>query len=261
MLLAVDMGNTQTALGLFDGGELVHSWRMPTDRTFTADELHVRLLGYLRVYDLRLDCIDAIAFAGVVPQLTREWRAVARRITQNVVAVGPQTAEVVRVDAPHPAEVGADRIANAVAAEELYGAPSIVVDFGTATNIDVVDERGYYIGGAIAPGLRISMDALVARAARIASIPLETPARAIGRDTTEAVQSGAGGGPAAQVGGGGARHRRELGAPEARVIATGGLASVVADSTDVFDVIDQQLTLKGIAEIARRVRDREPRQV
>ena len=261
MLLAVDMGNTQTALGLFDGGELVHSWRMPTDRTFTADELHVRLLGYLRVYDLRLDCIDAIAFAGVVPQLTREWRAVARRITQNVVAVGPQTAEVVRVDAPHPAEVGADRIANAVAAEELYGAPSIVVDFGTATNIDVVDERGYYIGGAIAPGLRISMDALVARAARIASIPLETPARAIGRDTTEAVQSGAVLGTAAMVEGRVARLRRELGAPEARVIATGGLASVVADSTDVFDVIDQQLTLKGIAEIARRVRDREPRQV
>lgn len=147
---------------------------MPTDRTFTADEIHVRLLGYLRMYGLTLECVDEIAFAGVVPQLTREWRAFAQRIAARSIAVGADTAAVTCIHAPHPEEVGADRIANAVAAEKLYGAPSIVVDFGTATNIDVVDSDGYYIGGAIAPGLRISMDALVARAARIASIPLET---------------------------------------------------------------------------------------
>ena len=245
MLLAIDMGNTQTALGLFHDEELVRSWRMPTDRTFTADEIHVRLLGYLRMYGLTFDCIDEIAFAGVVPQLTREWHAVADRIAVRSIAVGPATADVTRIRAPHPEEVGADRIA-----------PSIGVDFGTATNIDVVAEDGCYIGGAIAPGLRISMDALVARAARIASIPLETPAHAIGRTTEEAVQSGAVLGTAAMVEGLVARIRSELGAPDARVIATGGLASVVADSTDIFDVVDSQLTLKGICEIARRVRER-----
>lgn len=254
MLLAIDMGNTQTALGLFDGEELVQSWRMPTDRTFTADEIHVRLLGYLQMYGLTMDCVDEVAFAGVVPQLSREWRAVARRIASHIVAIGPETADVTKIRAPNPAEAGADRIANAVAAEKFYGAPSIVVDFGTATNIDVVDEDGYYIGGAIAPGLRISMDALVARAARIASIPLEAPSHAIGHTTVEAVQSGAIIGTAAMAEGLVHRIKDELGAPHARVVATGGLAPLVAGSTDVFDAVDGQLTLKGIAEICRRTR-------
>lgn len=255
MLLAIDMGNTQTALGLFDREELVQSWRMPTDRTFTADEIHMRLIGYLQMYQLEVTCIDEIAFAGVVPQLSREWRAVADRVASQCVAIGPDTAAVTKVHAPNPSEIGADRIANAVAADTFYGAPAIVVDFGTATNIDVVDADGYYIGGAIAPGLRISMDALVARAARIASIPLEMPAHAIGRTTTEAVQSGAVIGTAAMAEGLVRRIKDELAAPHATVIATGGLAPLVADSTAVFDVLDGQLTLKGIAEICRRMRD------
>lgn len=252
MLLAVDMGNTQTALGLFDGDELVRAWRMPTDRSFTADELHVRLLGYFRMYGMTLDCVDAIAFAGVVPQLSREWHAVADRLAAKRVVVGPDTASVTRVHAPNPAEVGADRIANATAAAALYGAPSIVVDFGTATNIDVVDADGFYIGGAIAPGLRISMDALTERAAKLASVPLEAPAHAIGTTTVEAVQSGAVIGTAAMAEGLVARIKRELGAPDATVIATGGLAGIIACATDAFDVIDGQLTLKGIREIYRR---------
>lgn len=253
MLLAVDMGNTQTALGLFDKGGLVHSWRMPTDRSFTADELHVRLHGYFRMYDMQLDCVDAVAFAGVVPQLSREWRAVAERLGAHAVVIGEATSRVTNIDAPNPAEVGADRIANAVAAETFYGAPAIVVDFGTATNIDVVNERGAYIGGAIAPGIRISMDALTARAARLASVPLEAPAHDIGRTTVEAVQVGAVVGAAAMAEGLVGRIKRELNAPDARVIATGGLASVVAGSTDAFDVVDKQLTLKGICEIYRRM--------
>lgn len=253
MLLAIDMGNTQTALGLFDGEELVHSWRMPTDRSFTADELHVRLHGYFHMYGMDLDVVDAMAFAGVVPQLNRAWRRVAERLGARTVVVGPDTASVTRVRAKNPAEVGADRIANATAAEKFYGSPSIVVDFGTATNIDVVDAEGYYIGGAIAPGLRISMDALTARAAKLSSVPLEAPAHAIGVDTVEAVQSGAVLGTAAMAEGLVARIKRELGAPNATVIATGGLAVVIADSTDVFDVVDSQLTLKGICEIYRRM--------
>lgn len=253
MLLAIDMGNTQTALGLFDGEELVHSWRMPTDRSFTADELHVRLHGYFHMYGMDLDVVDAMAFAGVVPQLNRAWRRVAERLGARTVVVGPDTASVTRVRAKNPAEVGADRIANATAAEKIYGSPSIVVDFGTATNIDVVDAEGYYIGGAIAPGLRISMDALTARAAKLSSVPLEAPAHAIGVDTVEAVQSGAVLGTAAMAEGLVARIKRELEAPDATVIATGGLAVVIADSTDVFDVVDSQLTLEGICEIFRRV--------
>ena len=258
MLLAIDTGNTQTALGLFSGEELVRSWRMPTDASFTKDELHVRLLGYLRMYDLSLESVDAMAFAGVVPQLLREWQGVAAQLGCAFVQVGPDTAGVTAIDAPNPGEVGADRVANATAAAELYGAPSIVVDFGTATNIDVVNAAGAYIGGAIAPGLRISMDALTARAARLASVPLEAPGHAIGRTTAEAVQSGLVVGAAAMAEGLVARIQRELG-PEgraARVIATGGLASVVATCTDAFDVVDQQLTLKGIRIIWERLRER-----
>lgn len=253
MLLAIDMGNTQTALGLFDGEELVHAWRMPTDRSFTADELHVRLHGYFRMYDMTLDAVDAVAFAGVVPELNRAWRRVAERLSARAIVVGPDTATVTRVRAKNPAEVGADRIANATAAVKYYGAPAIVVDFGTATNIDVVDDEGYYIGGAIAPGLRISMDALVSRAARLSSVPLEAPAHAIGANTVEAVQSGAVLGTAAMAEGLVARIKRELGAADATVIATGGLAPVIAGSTDVFDAVDSQLTLRGICEIYRRM--------
>ena len=257
MLLAIDMGNTQTALGLFDGAELRQSWRMPTDRTFTKDELHVRLLGYFHMYGLSLDAVDAIAFCGVVPQLTREWRGVAAQLSVPLVAVGRDTAGVTCVDAPNPSEVGADRIANATAAAAFYGAPAIVVDFGTATNIDVVNAAGAYIGGAIAPGVRISMDALIARAAKLASISLEAPEHAIGRNTTEAVRSGAVVGAAAMAEGLVARIRAELGAGgvRAQVIATGGLAGVVATCTDVFDAVDQQLTLKGICEIWRRMQE------
>ena len=142
MLLAIDMGNTQTAMGLFDGDELVQSWRMPTDRSYTADEIHVRLMGFFKMYDLSLDAVDAIAFAGVVPQLSREWHAVADRIAADAIVIGPQTTAVTKLRAARPQAVGADRIANAVAAETFYGAPAIVVDFGTATNIDVIDEDG-----------------------------------------------------------------------------------------------------------------------
>lgn len=253
MLLAVDLGNTQTAMGLFDGSELVASWRMPTDKTFTADEIHLRLDGFFRLNGRTLADVDAIAFAGVVPQLSREWQTVTKRIAAKAVVVGPDTAAVTKIRAANPREVGADRIANATAAQAFYGAPAIVVDFGTATNIDVIDREGFYIGGAIAPGINISMDALSARAAKLASVKLETPAHNIGRNTTECVQVGTVVGAAAMTEGLVARIKAELGAPDATVIATGGLATVVAGSTDVFDEIDGTLTLKGINEIYRRM--------
>lgn len=253
MLLAIDMGNTQTVLGLFDGDELRCAWRMPTDRTLTKDELHVRLLGYFHKDGADLAAVNAIAFAGVVPQLVNEWRAVARTLGARMVVIGPETAAVTSILASNPAEVGADRIANATAAATFYGSPSIVVDFGTATNIDVIDGQGRYIGGAIAPGVRISLDALTLRAARLASVPLEAPARTVGRTTIEAVQSGTVVGAAAMAEGLVARIKRELNAPQAQVIATGGLAGIIAGATDVFDHVDTQLTIKGICEIYRRL--------
>lgn len=255
MLLAIDMGNTQTALGLFEGSELLCSWRMPTDRTYTKDELHVRLLGYFHKDGFDLSCVNTIAFAGVVPQLMREWEGVARTIDARLMVVGRDSAAVTNIDAPNPAEVGADRIANATAAAAFYGAPAIVVDFGTATNIDVVDARGAYIGGCIAPGIRVSLDALTARAARLASVPLEAPAHTIGRNTIEAVQSGTVVGAAAMAEGLVARIKNELDAPDALVIATGGLAGIVDGATSAFDVVDQQLTIKGICEIYRRLKE------
>ena len=225
MLLAIDMGNTQTAMGLFDGDELVQSWRMPTDRSYTADEIHVRLMGFFKMYGLSLDAVDAIAFAGVVPQLSREWHAVADRIAADAIVIGPQTAAVTKLRAARPQAVGADRVANAVAAETFYGAPAIV------------------------------MDALAARAAKLASVPLEAPEHAIGRDTEECIKVGAVVGAAAMAEGLVARMKRELGREDATVIATGGLASIVADSTDAFDVVDGQLTIKGICEIYRRMQE------
>ena len=225
MLLAIDMGNTQTALGLFDSEELLHSWRMPTDRTFTKDELHVRLLGYFHKDGFDLAQVNAIAFAGVVPQLMREWEGVAEVLNARLVVVGRATASVTSIDA----------------------------DFGTATNIDVINEQGAYIGGCIAPGIRVSLDALTARAARLASVPLEAPEQTVGRNTVEAVQSGTVVGAAAMAEGLVARIKRELGRDDASVIATGGLARVVAEATGVFDVVDPQLTIKGICEIYRRL--------
>lgn len=255
MLLAIDLGNTQTALGLFDGAREVRSWRMPTEPTFTADELHMRLTGYLGFCGLTTSAIDQIALAGVVPQLVREWDALALELVgaDRYVRIGRDTASVTKVRAERPEEVGADRVANAVAAEAFYGSPSIVVDFGTATNVDVVAPDGAYIGGAIAPGIRISFEALCARAAKIAAISLEEPAHAIGRDTAECVRVGTVVGAAAMAEGLVARMRAELGAPQATAIATGGYAPLIARSTDVFDAVDVGLTLRGIREIVRRL--------
>ena len=255
MFLAIDVGNTQSTLGLFDeGGRLVRGWRMSTNATDTSDMLHSRLWGYFGKDGLDLGAVTDAGVASVVPALERAWRrCLETHLGHDPLVVSACRSYGMDIAMPNPRQVGADRIANATAAVKYYGAPAIVVDFGTATNIDVVDDEGYYIGGAIAPGLRISMDALVSRAARLSSVPLEAPAHAIGTNTVEAVQSGAVLGTAAMAEGLVARIKRELGAADATVIATGGLAPVIAGSTDVFDAVDSQLTLRGICEIYRRM--------
>jgi len=241
MLLAVDVGNTQTALGLFRDGELADHWRLATERSSTADELGVLLSGLLD-----FESVDGICLASTVPVLVREWEELARKWAHApllVVGPGVKTGIAIRYDDPR--EVGPDRIVNSVAAKERYGAPVIVVDFGTSTNFDVVSPEGEYVGGVLAPGIEISMDALFARAARLVKVDYAAPDAVIGKTTVEGLQSGLVYGFAGQVDGIVGRIRSELGAP-ARAIATGGLADLVAPHSETIEQIDPYLTLAGL---------------
>ena len=258
MFLAIDVGNTQSTLGLFDeGGALVRGWRMSTDATDTSDMLHSRLWGFFGKDGLSLADVTDAGVASVVPALERAWRrCLGAHLGHDPLVVSAGRPYGMEIAMPNPRQVGADRIANAIAARSTYGAPVIVVDFGTATNIDVVDASGAYRGGAISPGLMLSANALFARAAKLASIPVEAPEHALGDSTEAALQSGLVIGAAAQAEGLVARIRAELGAPGATVVGTGGLARTVARATDLFDAIDPDLTLRGIREIWLRERDR-----
>ena len=254
MFLAVDVGNTQTTLGLLDdAGALVHGWRMATDATDTSDMLHSRLWGYFGKDGFEIAAIDEAGVACVVPVLSRAWRkCLASIMGREPHMVSPLADYGLEIDMPNPRQVGADRIANAIAARTSYGSPVIVVDFGTATNIDVVDARGAYRGGTIAPGLMLSADALFSRAAKLSSVPIEVPPAALGYDTETAVQSGLVIGAAVQAEGLVARIKSELGIEDAPVIGTGGLARTVSGATELFDFIDPDLTLRGIFEMALR---------
>lgn len=251
MFLAIDVGNTQSTLGLFDeGGALVRGWRMSTNATDTSDMLHSRLWGFFAKDGLSLADVTDAGVASVVPSLERAWRrCLGAHLGHDPLIVSAGRPYGMEIAMPDPRQVGADRIANAIAARSTYGAPVIVVDFGTATNIDVVDAAGRYRGGAISPGLMLSAGALFSRAAKLASIPVEVPPAALGDTTEHAMQSGLVIGAAAQAEGLVARIRDELGAPDAQVVGTGGLARTVARATDLFDAIDPDLTLRGIREI------------
>jgi len=241
MLLAVDVGNTQTALCLYRDAEIVDHWRLATERSSTADELGV-LLGGL----LDFDGVDGICLSSTVPVLVREWEALATKWAHApllVVGPGVKTGILLRYDDPR--ELGPDRIVNSIAAKERYGAPVIVVDFGTSTNFDVVSPAGEYVGGVLAPGIEVSMEALFARAARLVTIDYAAPATVIGRTTVSALQSGLVYGFAGQVDGIVGRIRGELGV-DARVIATGGLADLVAPHSETIEQIDAFLTLEGL---------------
>lgn len=253
MFLAIDVGNTQTTLGLFDeAGTLARGWRMATNANDTSDMLHARALSYFLKDGLDLARVTDAGVASVVPALERAWQRCLGGLLgtePGPLVVTPGRSYGMVVDMPNPRQVGADRIANAIAARTTYGAPVIVVDFGTATNIDVVDARGAYRGGAISPGLMLSAGALFSKAAKLASIPIVAPERALGDTTETAMQSGLVIGAAAQAEGLVARIKAELEEPEAIVVGTGGLARTVAAATDLFDAVDPDLTLRGIREI------------
>ncbi|HZG02332.1 MAG TPA: type III pantothenate kinase [Streptomyces sp.] len=260
MLLTIDVGNTHTVLGLFDGDEIVEHWRISTDARRTADEWAVLLQGLMGMHPLLGeelgDGVDGICICSTVPSVLHELREVTRRhygdIPSVLVEPGVKTGVPVLVD--NPKEVGADRIINAAAAIELYGGPSIVVDFGTATTFDAVSARGEYVGGAIAPGIEISVDALGVRGAQLRKIELARPRSVVGKNTIEAMQSGILYGFAGQVDGVVERMARELADDpgEVTVIATGGLAPMVLGEASVIDEHEPWLTLIGLRLVYER---------
>jgi len=252
MLLVVDVGNTQTHFGTYSGDDLVEHWRFATVRTATADELGAVLRALLELRGIGLADIDGSIISSTVPQLEPEWIRMGRRyLGHDTLAVGPglRTAMPIRID--NPRELGADRLVNAVAAYHLIAGPVIAVDFGTAVNYDVVSGRGEYLGGVIAPGIEISLEALTTAGAKLPKIDLLAPRSAIGKSTVEAIRSGIVYGFAAQVDGIVGRLVEELG-EEADVIATGGLASHIVPFTTVIDEIDEDLTLKGLKLLYER---------
>ena len=247
MLLALDVGNTNVTIGIFDGDQTVASWRIATDIERLADEYAVLLLGLLRTADIEPDVIDQAVMANVVPDLAPVFEQLCERyfgVRPLVVGTGTRTG--IRVLYDNPREVGADRIVDVVAALHLYGPPPlIIVDFGTATVFDAVSADGEYLGGAIAPGIGIASEALFERAAKLYRVELERPKTAIGKNTVASIQSGTLFGYVGLLEGMVARFKRELGS-QARVIATGGWAELLARETHVFDAVDQNLTLTGL---------------
>ncbi|MEY8437761.1 type III pantothenate kinase [Atopobiaceae bacterium 24-176] len=252
MFLSVDVGNTQTAFGLIDkDGLVVHHWRTKTDKLDTADELAVRLMGLLASQGFSVDAADEVAVASVVPALQRAWRVCLMRLGKDPLMVGLEGPCPIEVALAYPSQVGADRIANAVEAKERYGAPAIVVDFGTATNIDVVAPNGSFVGGVIAPGVMLGAQALFDRASKLSSTPIAMPAHVVGRDSEQALQSGIVIGAAAMAEGLVSRIQAELAVDGCPVVATGGLARTVSAATDCFTAVDPDLTLRGIYRIWR----------
>jgi type III pantothenate kinase len=241
MLLAVDVGNTQTVLGLYAADELREHWRLATERTRTGDELGVLLAGMLDLED-----ISGICLSSTVPTLVREWERLAERWARaEILVVGPGVRTGLPIRYDDPREVGPDRIVNSVAAKHRYGAPVIVVDFGTSTNFDVVSPDGDYVGGVLAPGIETSMEALFARAARLVTVDYVEPPSVIGKTTVGGLQSGIVYGFSGQVDGIVAAIRGELGA-EAQVVATGGLAELVFPHSTTIARVDPHLTLDGL---------------
>jgi type III pantothenate kinase len=251
VLLTIDVGNTNTVIGCFDGDQLTESWRIKTDTRATADELALLLRGLLEGGEAPA----GIAACSTVPSVLHELRGVVNRYYADVPTVivepGVKTGVPLLID--NPREVGADRIVNSLAAFHLFGGPAIVVDFGTATNFDVVSAKGEFLGGAFAPGIEISIDALAARGARLFKVELARPRSVIGKNTVESLQSGMLYGFASQIDGIVRRMSEELQADPV-VIATGGLARLVLEECETVTDYEPDLTLIGLRLVYERNR-------
>jgi type III pantothenate kinase len=252
LLLAADIGNTQTVLGLYQARELQKQWRLATVPDTTANELILTLLDLFNLDGVEKTAVLGLVVASVVPQLTECYRKLGRLLGDvPVLLVNGNTRHGLNIDYANPNEIGADRIASAIAAIEFYGYPVAVVDFGTATNIEVIDKRGQFIGGIIAPGLQTSATALFSACARLARVDLKVPPAVIGRSTTEAIQAGLTYGEIDRVDGLVERVFAQLGY-KMPVVATGGLSRRVASLSRTITTINDELTLAGLQLIWER---------
>lgn len=253
MLLAIDTGNTQTVVGLFRGEELLEPWRLASNAERTSDEHALLLSQLLDLQDLTFDDVSGVVVSSTVPRLTAALREMATRyLAVPPVVLEPGTRTGMPILSENPKEVGPDRIANAVGAYSRYGGPVIVVDFGTATTVDATSAQGEYLGGAILPGIEISLDALFARAAALSRVTLVAPRRVIGKSTVESIQSGTFYGYGAAVDGLCRRFQAELG--PCPVVATGGLGELFAPFSDSIEDYDPWLTLHGLRLVYERNR-------
>lgn len=250
MLLAIDVGNTQTVIGVFAGGELFSSWRIATSSDKTGDEWATTLTGLLSLKKIAFKDINSVIVSSVVPSATRALEEMTTAaLGFKPLFVGPDMNMAISLKYDNPSEIGADRIVNAEAAYTFYGGPAIIVDFGTATTFDVLSEKGEYLGGVIAPGIEISTDALFEKAAKLSRVELRKPSQVIGKNTVESLQSGVIYGFAGQVDSMVERIVAELKAGErdkVKVIVTGGLAPLIVESLQHVSIHDPLLTLKGL---------------
>ena len=253
MILVMDVGNTNIVLGVFEGKKLLANWRIATDKDRTSDEFGMFIISLFNNERLDILEVEATIIASVVPQIMYSLEhAIRKYIKKEPIIVGPGIKTGINIKYENPREVGADRIVNAVAGYELYGGPLIVVDFGTATKFEAISSKGEYLGGAICPGVRISADALFQRASKLPRIELTKPENVIGKNTVANLQSGIVYGHIGQVEYIVGRMKKEMNEENIKVIATGGMARLIAGGAEAIDEINSQLTLDGLRIIYDR---------
>lgn len=255
MIFVLDVGNTNTVLGIFNKAKLSYQWRIKTDREKTEDEFAMLIQSLFKHESLKFEDIDGIIISSVVPPIMYAFERMAEKyFKQKPIIVGDYPIDAyLKMKYPNPKELGADRIVNAVGALESYGAPLIIIDFGTATTYCYIDEESAYVGGAIVPGIKISLDALYSKAAKLPKVEITHPKEIIGLSTVEAMQSGVYYGYVGQVDEVVRRFKLESGT-NPKVIATGGLSTLISGESSTIDIVDPSLTLRGLYSIYQRVK-------